>query len=334
MNNTGIPYVNINNSNSYNPLPNGYNQEQYDYNPSINNKNLYNLNPALNNFNVNNNDNYYKPKYESSLFQQKEKISLFSKPDSDNKNYKTNKDLSLFTSSGNNSSRLHYEGSNSSNANYITKGGVYENNSSIFDLNSEHEFNNKNAYHQNRIEEESKIDQNISSFYSTNFIPKNFKENSSFSNKNTSTDEKSNIQSSSTNNFSYSIFNSNNNSNSPSSQLQDPSLYNLINNLDKGKHNKQNSNNMSSYFYYKLFDYNGEDLSRFNQNTYKNVSKVELFKEDEEEKKKYELMKDFECDTASYMSMETEDKERFVESYIGPQKNKKPINIERNFKPY
>jgi hypothetical protein len=94
---------------------------------------------------------------------------------------------------------------------------------------------------------------------------------------------------------------------------------------------------MYNYFYYKLFDFNGEDLSQLaSLSSYQNVAKVKLFKDDEAEKRKYEVLN--EIDIQSVNSLDTEDSSchkfnNAKENCFGPQKNKISIK-ERNFKPY
>lgn len=122
------------------------------------------------------------------------------------------------------------------------------------------------------------------------------------------------------------------NSSSPNTS----SLFNVFNNL-QNKESSVMKQNMYNYFYYKLFDFNGEDLSHLNSHSsYQNVSKVKLFKEDEGEKIKYEVMNDI--DIQSVNSIDTEDSscirfENPKENCFGPQKNKISTK-ERNFKPY
>lgn len=116
------------------------------------------------------------------------------------------------------------------------------------------------------------------------------------------------------------------------------SLFNIFNNLHKTESGSFiNRPNMYNYFYYKLFDFNGEDLSQLDSlSSYQNVAKVKLFKDDEAEKRKYEVLNDI--DIQSVNSLDTEDSSCLKfnnsnENCFGPQKNKISIK-ERNFKPY
>lgn len=93
--------------------------------------------------------------------------------------------------------------------------------------------------------------------------------------------------------------------------------------------------NKYNYFYYKLFDNNGEDVSKLG-NSYKNISKVKLFNDDETERRKYEVLNEIE--TLSVKSVDTEDSillksDNPQENCFGPQKNKISIK-ERIFRPY
>jgi hypothetical protein len=126
----------------------------------------------------------------------------------------------------------------------------------------------------------------------------------------------------------HSNTNSTNNTSSENSkeseETQNTFTYKFLDNIDtRVEFNKPSNYN---YFYYKLFDFNGEDLSQI---TYKNVRKVKLFKEDEKEKKKYDVLDEINvessCDNLA-ISFSNED-------CFGPQKNKIP-NKDRNFKPY
>jgi hypothetical protein len=101
------------------------------------------------------------------------------------------------------------------------------------------------------------------------------------------------------------------------------------------KESEKNRPNIYKYFYYKLFDNNGEDVLD-SETSYKNISKVILFNEDESEKKKYEVMNEIE--THSVKIMDTEDSthiksENAQVNCFGPQKSKRSI-AERNFRPY
>jgi hypothetical protein len=107
----------------------------------------------------------------------------------------------------------------------------------------------------------------------------------------------------------------------------DGSLYSIFNNIQKDSIFDRHKNTYN-YFYYKLFDNYGEDLNKINSFDYQNVSKQELFKEDEEEKKKYEILNQIEDD-----GHESDVGGKQTEDCFGPQKAK-PQTKERNFKPY
>ncbi len=101
------------------------------------------------------------------------------------------------------------------------------------------------------------------------------------------------------------------------------------------KESGTNRPNKYNYFYYKLFDNNGEDVSKLG-NSYKNITKVKLFSDDETERRKYEVLNEIEVH--SDKSVDTEDSTDLKsndpqENCFGPQKNKISIK-ERNFRPY
>jgi hypothetical protein len=107
----------------------------------------------------------------------------------------------------------------------------------------------------------------------------------------------------------------------------DGSLYSVFKNIQKDSIFDLNKNTYS-YFYFKLFDNYGEDLNRINSFDYKNSSKQELFKDDEQEKKKYEILNQIDDD-----GQDSDSDGKPIEDCFGPQKAK-PLIKERNFKPY
>ena len=113
------------------------------------------------------------------------------------------------------------------------------------------------------------------------------------------------------------------------------------NSLFKILNKDSNKYNIYNYFYYKLFDFNGESLDFNSFSSYQN-NKIELFKENIEEKEKYKLV--MSCDDCSSKYMESEEEYNVSENYFGPQRGKnrftldgnqfKINNKDHNFKPY
>ena len=100
-------------------------------------------------------------------------------------------------------------------------------------------------------------------------------------------------------------------------EKSDSSLFNILNKIPSDS----SKPNIYNYFYYKLFDFNGEALD-FNTFTpsYTNLKKVELFKENIEEKEKYILART--CEDISMKYLESED-ESFLknENLFGPHRS-------------
>ena len=74
------------------------------------------------------------------------------------------------------------------------------------------------------------------------------------------------------------------------------------------------NSNASSYYQYKLFDFNGDDLNLESLSYSQNKEKVQLFKEDELEKEKYNL--------AKTLDEESIDEKVDDENFFGPHKGK------------
>lgn len=107
----------------------------------------------------------------------------------------------------------------------------------------------------------------------------------------------------------------------------DGSLYSIFKTIQKDSIFDLNKH-AYNYFYFKLFDNYGEDLNKINSYDYQNKSKQELFKEDEEEKKKYEILNQIDDE-----GQDSDSDGKPSEECFGPQKAK-PQMKERNFKPY
>lgn len=89
------------------------------------------------------------------------------------------------------------------------------------------------------------------------------------------------------------------------------------------------SNSFNNYYYYKLFD----DFGQENFSAYQNKGRVQLFIENESEKKKYDHVSSIEENMNVPLS-NTNILNNTGENYFGPQKSKIVTTKERNFKPY
>lgn len=121
--------------------------------------------------------------------------------------------------------------------------------------------------------------------------------------------------------------------NSPSNNNNEYSLFNNIN-----YNHYANNITVYNYFYYKLFDFNGEDLSKMSRDVYENVNKVKLFKEEEPQRRETDsesLNRSAETDEGTNSSVSQKCNDCF-----GPFKSKNFLNKNtferdiRNFKPY
>ncbi len=92
---------------------------------------------------------------------------------------------------------------------------------------------------------------------------------------------------------------------------KEESLFTILNKISEDKSKK----NAYNYYYYKLFDFNGELLD-FNSFEYQNMNKIELFIENVKEKEKYNLA--MSCDDSVIESEEDYIKN---ENFFGPQRS-------------
>lgn len=130
------------------------------------------------------------------------------------------------------------------------------------------------------------------------------KNNSNNSNNNFSNINPNNFPNGSANRNVYNFFSNNNNNDNNS--LMNYNIFDMINadsalifsyfnklnlNDDSSSYGYKNNNRLLSYYQYKLFDFNGENINFECLNYDQNREKVQLFKEDELEKEKYNIAK-------------------------------------------
>lgn len=90
-------------------------------------------------------------------------------------------------------------------------------------------------------------------------------------------------------------------------------------NSNQENFNSVNGNKLSSYYQYKLFDFNGENLNFDSLSYVQNKEKIELFKEDALEKEKYNI--------AKTLDEESIEEKLEHENFFGPHKGKFLISI-------
>jgi hypothetical protein len=138
-------------------------------------------------------------------------------------------------------------------------------------------------------------------------------------------------------NFFFNNTNNNSTNNKNNSSMMNYNIFDMINadsslifnyfnklNLNQNSQDEygcKNGNRLSSYYQYKLFDFNGENINLENLNYDYNKEKVQLFKDDELEKEKYNI--------AKTIDEESIEEKRENESFFGPHrgKNKKFLFI-------